>query len=91
MRRLPPYARSTAASNTCCEARQMSGPVPSPSMKGMIGVARDLEPAVRMVMASPVGGSLDRGDVGAVAGMGRGSFQGLLSRMRIDAIDAQSD
>ena len=31
-RRLPPYAFSTAASNTRTLARQMSGPVPSPSM-----------------------------------------------------------
>src|SRR5690349_11418323 len=37
MRRLGPYAISTAASSTGCEARQMSGPVPSPSMKGMTG------------------------------------------------------
>ena len=27
----------TAASSTVCEARQMSGPVPSPSMNGMTG------------------------------------------------------
>src|SRR5438046_831513 len=33
----PPYALFTAASNTRTEAHQMSGPVPSPSMKGMIG------------------------------------------------------
>ena len=37
-RRSPPYpSRRTAASNTRCEARQMSGPVPSPSMNGTIG------------------------------------------------------
>ena len=35
--RLPPYAFSTAASKTRTLARQMSGPVPSPSMNGMIG------------------------------------------------------
>jgi len=35
--RLPPYAFATAASNTRTLARQMSGPVPSPSMNGMIG------------------------------------------------------
>jgi isocitrate dehydrogenase len=35
--RSPPYARCTAASNTFCDARQMSGPVPSPSMNGMTG------------------------------------------------------
>src|SRR3989304_1756903 len=39
MRRVPPYAFCTAASKMRCEARQMSGPVPSPSMKGRIGVA----------------------------------------------------
>src|SRR2546421_7997897 len=37
MRFLPPYDFSTAASKTRCDARQMSGPVPSPSMKGMVG------------------------------------------------------
>ena len=36
---LPPYAFSTAASMTNCDARQMSGPVPSPSMNGMIGLS----------------------------------------------------
>jgi hypothetical protein len=46
MRRLPPYARSTAASNTGCEAAQMSGPVPSPSMKGRMGWSGNLESAV---------------------------------------------
>ena len=35
--RFPPYALFTAASNTRTEARQMSGPVPSPSMNGRIG------------------------------------------------------
>jgi hypothetical protein len=35
--RLPPYAFSTAASNTRTEAFQMSRPVPSPSMNGTIG------------------------------------------------------
>ncbi len=38
MRRWPPYAFSTAASKTSWEARQMSRPVPSPSMNGMMGV-----------------------------------------------------
>src|SRR5580698_5872087 len=36
---LPPYARSTAASKTRREAFQMSRPVPSPSMKGMMGLS----------------------------------------------------
>src|SRR5687767_3987791 len=33
-----PYAFSVAASNTRTDARQMSGPVPSPSTKGIIGL-----------------------------------------------------
>src|SRR5208282_6858144 len=37
MRRLLLYAFSTAASKTRAEAFQISRPVPSPSMKGMIG------------------------------------------------------
>src|SRR6516225_7057648 len=37
--RLPPYALSTAASNTRTDAFQMSRPVPSPSMKGMMGLS----------------------------------------------------
>src|SRR3954468_11146400 len=37
MCRFPPYAFSTAESNTSFEARQISRPVPSPSIKGMIG------------------------------------------------------
>src|SRR5688572_3253660 len=36
---LPPYAFSTAASKTRTLARQMSRPVPSPSMKGTIGLS----------------------------------------------------
>src|SRR6185503_8588636 len=36
-RRLPPYAFSTAASNTRRDAFQISRPVPSPSMYGMMG------------------------------------------------------
>ena len=35
--RRPPYALATAESTTCRVAAQMSGPIPSPSMKGMIG------------------------------------------------------
>jgi hypothetical protein len=34
---LPPYAFLTQASKTSWDARQISGPVPSPSMKGMVG------------------------------------------------------
>src|SRR6266850_1348407 len=36
-RRLPPYAFPTAASITRLAAAQISGPIPSPSMNGMIG------------------------------------------------------
>ena len=35
--RSPPYVRVTASSNTSLAARQMSGPMPSPSMNGTIG------------------------------------------------------
>ncbi len=38
-RRVPPYAFSTAASNTRTDACQMSGPVPSPMMNGMMGAS----------------------------------------------------
>src|SRR5690349_21919479 len=37
--RLLPYALLTAASNTRTDAFQMSRPVPSPSMNGMIGLS----------------------------------------------------
>ena len=53
---LPPYAFSTAASRTRTLARQMSRPVPSPSMKGMMGLSGTLSllPAP-MVMIWPFG------------------------------------
>src|SRR2546429_9918713 len=38
-RRFPRYAHSTAASNTRRDAFQMSRPVPSPSMNGIIGAS----------------------------------------------------
>ena len=60
MRRLPPYALRTAASNTCWEARQMSGPVPSPSMKGMTGWLGTSSRPLRMVMAV-VDGAVETG------------------------------
>src|SRR5689334_17739848 len=37
--RRPPYAFSTAASSTRTLARQISGPVPSPSIKGIMGLS----------------------------------------------------
>src|SRR6185437_9519612 len=56
MRRFEPYALRTAPSNTICDARQISGPVPSPSMNGMMGsVGTDSAPS-RMVIGSPVAG-----------------------------------
>jgi hypothetical protein len=52
IRRCPPYAFSTAESNTRTDAAQMSGPVPSPSMKGRIGWSGTWRPADPMVMIS---------------------------------------
>src|SRR6267378_6524160 len=49
----PPYAFSTAASKTRCEARQMSGPVPSPSMNGRIGWSGTLRRPPDRVIAFP--------------------------------------
>src|SRR2546422_7565457 len=56
MRRLPLYALSTAASKTAWLARQMSGPVPSPSMKGRMGwEGTSRRPSGREWIRSPVG------------------------------------
>src|SRR6266516_7659456 len=56
MRRLPPLALSTAASKTAWLARQMSGPVPSPSMKGRMGwEGTSRRPSGRDWMRSPAG------------------------------------
>jgi hypothetical protein len=49
----PPYAFFTAASSTRCDARQMSGPVPSPSMKGMIGSFGTCRPFGVIVIVDP--------------------------------------
>src|SRR6266567_2040906 len=54
---LPPNAFSTAASNTCSLAAQMSGPVPSPRMKGMIGRSGTFNRSVRVIF-SPAGGAM---------------------------------
>ena len=54
---LPPKAFLTAASNTRTLARQMSGPVPSPSMKGMIGLSGTTSRPLFLVMAVPVVGA----------------------------------
>src|SRR5213078_1693727 len=56
MRRLPPWAFWTAASKTAWLARQMSGPVPSPSMKGRMGwEGTSRRPSGRAWMRSPGG------------------------------------
>jgi len=55
--RVFPYAARTAPSKTSCEACQMSGPVPSPSMYGMIGWAGTCSTPSLIVIVSPwVGG-----------------------------------
>ena len=54
---LPPNAFSTAASKTRTLARQMSGPVPSPSMNGMIGSSGTTSrPFLRVIAVPLVGG-----------------------------------
>src|SRR5207245_7000788 len=55
-RRLPPYDFATAASNTRTLARQMSGPVPSPSMNGTIGSSGTVRRPSRRVIAVPLVG-----------------------------------
>ena len=55
-RRSPPNAFSIAASNTRTEARQMSGPVPSPSTKGMTGWLGTLSTPWSNAIASPSDG-----------------------------------
>ena len=55
--RLPPYAAFTALSRTSFEARQMSGPMPSPSMNGMIGWEGTLSLPPTMVIDSPFTGA----------------------------------
>jgi hypothetical protein len=49
---------STAASSTRTLARQMSAPVPSPSMKGMIGWSGTASLPFLMVIFSPVAGGV---------------------------------
>ena len=48
---------STAASNTRTDAAQMSGPMPSPSMNGMIGSSGTWRPFGPMVIAVAIAGS----------------------------------
>src|SRR5438094_2409865 len=52
----PVYAFSTAASNTRTLAAQISGPVPSPRMNGMIGRSGTFNLSV-LVIFSPAGGA----------------------------------
>ena len=51
--RSPLYAFSTAASRTRTEAAQMSGPVPSPSIKGTIGLFGTFNTPSLTVIFSP--------------------------------------
>src|SRR5882757_1711748 len=55
---LPLDAFWTAASKTRTEARQMSGPVPSPSMNGMMGWSGTLSLPAEMVTDLPWGGTV---------------------------------
>src|SRR3989441_11672136 len=52
--RLPPDTFRTVASNTRRAARQISGPVPSPSMKGMMGCVGTTQRPSRYSMRSPM-------------------------------------
>src|SRR4029077_10759412 len=54
----PPYAFATAASMTRTLARQMSGPVPSPSMNGMIGLSGTTSRPSRRVIGVPFAGTI---------------------------------
>src|SRR5512140_3358577 len=56
MARLPLYAFATAASKTSCEARHMSGPVPSPSINGMMGLSGTLSSPPSIVIFRPAAG-----------------------------------
>src|SRR5215213_9604575 len=54
----PPYAFFTAASSTRTLARQMSGPVPSPSIKGIMGSSGTASRPFLRVIAVPLVGGL---------------------------------
>ena len=56
-RRFPPYAFSTAASNTRRDAFQMSLPVPSPSINGMIGLSGTCNTPLPYPIAFPSAGT----------------------------------
>ncbi len=53
----PPNAFATAASNTRTLARQMSGPVPSPSMNGKMGWSGTLSTPLLIVICCPPSGT----------------------------------
>src|SRR2546426_2694372 len=53
-RRFPPDTFVSTASNTRCEARQMSGPVPSPSIYGITGRSGTTQRPSRKSMRSPI-------------------------------------
>ena len=74
-RRSPPYARSTAASKTRLAARQMSGPVPSPSMKGMIGRSGTFRSlvAVTVIFSPSAGTSMPLYAAISLSSIGRGA------------------
>ena len=54
--RLPAYALSTDASRTRTAEAQMSGPVPSPLMNGMIGLSGTSSLPAEMEIFPPAGG-----------------------------------
>jgi hypothetical protein len=66
IRFLPSNAFWTAASKMRTLARQMSGPVPSPSMKGMIGSSGTIRRPPLRVIAVPAVGALSVLNVGMV-------------------------
>src|SRR5688500_10621420 len=57
IRRFPSSARSTAASKTRTDARQISGPVPSPSTKGTIGLSGTFRLPFSKAILSPLAGT----------------------------------
>src|SRR4051812_29135116 len=85
---LPPNSFATAASRTRTLARQMSGPVPSPSMNGMIGwLGTSRVPSARTAIGSApegmTGFGLDGLDIAAADYLRRGlTKQGKSSRFR---------
>src|SRR4051812_32920037 len=73
--RLPPKAFCTAASSTRTDAFQMSGPVPSPSMKQMIGRSGTISLPFWMVIFCPLAGLTGRVGLGLAAGSAMGGSE----------------